>query len=267
MDAERAFRPGLGQILVAQGNVLRAIMLRDIRTRFFGSALGFLITLAWPLTHIVALLLINAGLGRTVPYGESAALWFATGIIPFMAFSYVSRFCVMGMVMNKPLLLLPIVRVTDILFARVILEILSAVIVVIVIGASFWFLGIDFRPIDTIEAAKAFSAAVLLGVGFGIFNGIVAAFLPMWFTAYSLSTIVFWIASGVLFVPDALPEQAAYWLSYNPILQCVEWMRSAYYEGYGAHILDKNYALAWGIGSILVGLALERLVRGTILAG
>jgi capsular polysaccharide transport system permease protein len=267
MDAGRACRPHFFEVLRVQGHVLRAVMLRDVRTRFFGTALGFIVMILWPLTHIVALLLIYTGMGRVAPYGQSVALWFATGVIPFMAFSYVSRFCVLGIVTNKPLLTLPIIRVTDIMFARVILEILSAVIVVIVMMISFWVCGIDFNPIDIIEAVKAFAAAVLLGVGFGIFHSIIAAFLPMWFTAYSLATIVFWIASGVFYVPDALPERAVYWMSYNPILQCVEWMRSAYYEGYGVHILDRNYTIAWAVGSVFAGLVLERLVRGKILAG
>jgi capsular polysaccharide transport system permease protein len=242
-------------------------MLRDIKTRFFGSALGFLVSIGWPLSHIVILLFIYTMMGRTPPYGDSAALWFATGVVPFMAFSYVSRFTVLGMVMNKPLLILPVVRVTDILFARVILEILSSVIVIIVLIIAFWSLGINFTPTNTVEAFRALLVALLLGVGFGIFNSAIASFIPMWFTGYSLSMILFWIASGVIYVPDALPQNAAYWLSFNPALQCVEWMRSAYYEGYGSQILDKTYVIRWGVGSMLVGLVLERLVRGKVLAG
>ena len=53
----------------------------------------------------------------------------------------------------------------------------------------------------------------------------------------------------------------------NPALQCVEWLRSAYYGGYGSNILDKAYVIRWGVGSMLVGLALERLVRAKVLAG
>ena len=264
---DRRLRPGLGQMLAAQGDILYALMLRDVRTRFFGTALGFLVTVAWPLSHLVAIILINAGLGRAAPYGESSALWFATGTVPFIAFSYVSRFCVWGMITNKPMLAYPIVRVTDILFARVVLEILNAVIVVLILAASFWCFGIDFVPMNIVEASKAFLAAILLGVGFGIFNSMIAAFMPLWFALYSVAMIFFWAASGILFVPDALPDQASYWLSYNPVLQCVEWMRSAYYEGYGAHVLDKTYVLVWAIGSIFAGLALERMMRGKILSG
>ncbi len=267
MNAVRSFRPRLTEVLTAQRQVLFAIMLRDIRARFFGSALGFIVMIGWPLSHIVILLIINTAMRRAPPYGNSAALFFATGVVPFMAFSYVSRFTMLGMITNKPVLMLPIVNVSDILFGRVILEILSSVIVILVLVVAFWISGIDFTPTYPIEAFNAFAASVLLGVGIGIFGGIVTAFVPMFFTMYSLSTIVFWIASGVLFVPDALPRQAAYWLSYNPALQCVEWMRSAYYEGYGASILNKDYVINWGIVTLLGGLILERLVRGKVLAG
>jgi capsular polysaccharide transport system permease protein len=268
MTAITSFRPRWrGELLAAQRQVLYAIMLRDIRARFFGSALGFLVMAGWPLSHIIILLVINTALGRAAPYGESQALFIATGVVPFMVFSYVSRFTMLGMITNKPLLLLPIINVNDILFARVILEILSSVIVIIVLAIAFWGFGIDFTPAYTIEAFKAFGAAVLLGVGFGICGGIITAFVPMAFTIYSLSTIVLWVLSGVLVIPDALPEQAQYWLSFNPSLQCVEWMRSAYYDGYGAHILDKTYLIRWGVATVLVGLVLERLMRGKILAG
>lgn len=265
MNANRTLGPK--ELLAAQGQIVYAMMLRDIKTRFFGSALGFLVSVGWPLTHIVALLLVNTAMGRAAPYGDSAALWYATGVVPFMVFSYVSRFTMLGMLLNKPLLTLPVVNLTDILYARLILEILSSVIVIIVLAISFWGLGIDFTPTYTIEAFKAYGASVLLGVGIGILGGIVTAFLPAFFVMYSLSTIVLWLASGVIFVPDALPQQAAYWLSYNPALQCVEWMRSAYYDGFGASILDKTYLIRWGVGTVLAGLVLERLVRGKVLAG
>lgn len=267
MDGDRVTRPGIGQMLAAQRQVLYAIMLRDIRARFFGSALGFLVMIAWPLSHIVALLLVNTAAGRAAPYGESSALFFATGVVPFMVFSYVSRFTMLGMITNKPLLMLPIINVTDILFGRVALEILSAVIVILILALSFWVLGIDFAPTYTIEAFNALAASVLLGVGIGILGGIITAFAPIFFMIFSLFTIVLWMASGVLFVPDALPHQVAYWLSFNPALQCVEWMRSAFYEGYGASLLDKTYLIRWGVLSVLAGLLLERMVRGKVLSG
>jgi capsular polysaccharide transport system permease protein len=252
------------EMLKAQGRILHALMLRDIKTRFFGNEFGFLIALGWPLSHILILLLINAGLGRVAPYGDSAALWFATGIIPFMAFNYMARFIMMGVVLNRPLLSFPVVKIADILFARAIIEFLSAGLVVVIVLTIFWVIGIDFMPADIVQASLALLAMMLLGLGFGVINGIIAAAIPFWITGFMLSMVVFWLSSGILYVPDALPESVRAPLSYLPYLQGVEWMRSAYYEGYGSGILDKTYLVTFGAVALVIGLLCERLVRGKL---
>jgi capsular polysaccharide transport system permease protein len=252
----------LSQTLQAQWRVLYAIMLRDIKTRFGGTAWGYLIAIAWPLSHILILLLINAGLGRVAPYGDNAALWFSTGIIPFMAFSYMSRFIMIGIALNRPLLAFPVVKITDLLFARAILEVLSAGAVILIVSIIFFAMDIDFIPRDITQAFYALFSMMLLGLGFGVFNAIIAGVTNFWITGYAILMMLFWITSGILFVPDALPEVARFYLSYLPWLQGVEWMRSAYYEGYGSGILDKWYLVEFGAGTLFLGLALERLVRG-----
>jgi capsular polysaccharide transport system permease protein len=252
-------------MLQAQGRILVALMLRDVRTRFFGSALGFLIAIGWPLSHIFILLAINTALGRAAPYGDSSALWFATGIVPFMAFQYMSRFTMMGVVLNRPLLSFPVVKVSDILFARAILELLNAGAVVIVTMLIFAFFGIDFIPLDLVQASLAIGACLLLGLGFGIVNGVIAGVVPFWMTGYALFMMLMWVASGVLFVPDALPDVARYYLSFNPALHGAEWMRSAYYEGYGSGVLSKGYMIGFALVMLFLGLGLERMLRGRIL--
>jgi capsular polysaccharide transport system permease protein len=251
-------------MLKAQWRILVAVMLRDIKTRFGGTEWGMLIAIGWPLSHILILLLINAGLGRAAPYGDSAALWFATGILPFMAFNYMARFIMLGIILNKPLLIFPVVKVTDIIFARAIVEILSSSTVILIVFAIFTAMGIDFMPNDIVQASESILVMMLLGVGFGAVNAVIAGMSNFWVTGYALCAILFWISSGIIFVPDALPEAAQYYLSYLPWLQGVEWTRSAYYEGYGTNILDKGYLLSWAVGSIFVGLALERLFRGKL---
>src|SRR5579863_9757128 len=173
-------------MLKAQGRILLALMLRDMKTRFFGNEFGFLLAVAWPLSHILILLLINAGLGRAAPYGDSPALWFATGIIPFMAFNYMARFIMMGVALNRQLLSLPVVKVTDILFARALVEALSAGLVILIVFVIFWALGIDFMPVDIVQASLALLAMMLLGLGLGVVNAIIAAAFPFWITGFAL---------------------------------------------------------------------------------
>jgi capsular polysaccharide transport system permease protein len=252
--------------IMRQRRVLFALMLRNIRTKFFGSGLGYVVAVAWPLSHILILVAMFSYSGRLAPYGDSTALFVATGVLPFQTFSYLSRFMMLGIVRNRPLLAFPEVKILDILFASALLEIMSACCVVITFLIIAWCVGIDALPRDILQASFALGAAMLLGLGCGILNGVIVLAAPGWFIGFTLAIISLWISSGILFVPDALPAVARDILAYNPILQAIEWMRSAYYEGYGAIVLDRTYALSFGVITLFLGLLLERAMRGHLLA-
>ena len=255
-------------MLKAQCRIIVALMLHDIRSRFGGSALGFVaMAIGWPLSHILICIVIYSFIGRAAPYGDSAALWFATGVVPFLAFQYMSRFIVLGVVMNRPLLSFPVVKVTDIVFAGAIIEVLNAGLVVLIVFAIFWALDIDFMPRDVVQASLALLAMMFLGLAWGVVNAIIAAAVRLWFFVVILIQILLWVSSGIVFVPDALPEAARTALSYLPTVQGVEWMRSAYYDGLGANFLDKTYLICFSVVTLFFGLVLERLVRGKLLGG
>ena len=266
MSAEVLRGSDIRDRLATHGRILVALIMRDVTTRFFGSPLGFIIAIAWPVSHIFILIVLNSAAGRAAPYGDDPALFFATGLLPFMCFNYMSRFTMMGVMLNKPLLGYPIVKVGDILIARATLEVLNAAVVVIVTAIILTAMGVDVKPPRPQEAMFALMAMMLLGLGFGIVNGVIAGMFAFWFTPFALFQIVLWIASGVILVPDELPAQARYWLSYNPALIGVEWMRSAYYEGYGlGELLDKRYMLGFSVTTLFIGLLMERAMRGRIL--
>ena len=180
-----------------------------MQTRFFGTALGFIVAILWPVSHIFILILINGALGRPSPYGDSAPLFFATGLLPFMCFNYMSRFTCLGVMLNKPLLGFPIVKVADLLLARGILEVLNAAVVVMVTIVILAAMGVEVWPPRPLEAMYAMLACMTLGFGYGVVNGVIAGIFPFWFTPFSLSQIVLWMASGVIMVPDELPESGA----------------------------------------------------------
>jgi capsular polysaccharide transport system permease protein len=249
-----------------QRRVLFALMLRNVRTKFFGHGIGSLVAIGWPLTHIIITVLVLGLLGRAAPYGDSVALFIATGVVPFQTFNYMSRFMMMSALRNRPLLAFPEVKILDVLLASALLEVLSASCVVIVFMALAWVVGIDPIPRDVVQASYAFGAAILLGLGSGLLNAVLVLALPGWMLSYILVIIILWSASGVVFVPDALPEIARNVLAYNPMLQVIEWTRSAYYEGYGDLILDRGYVIEFGVVTIFLGLLVERLLRGHLLA-
>jgi len=244
---------------------MTAVMLRDMRTRFFDHGLGFLLVSLWPLAHMTILLVIYKFMGRQAPYGDSLNVFFATGLIPTLLFMYVSRFMSLSLILNRPMLAFPVVNVLDILAARAFLEIIAAALTLAFLIGILWSLGDNPFPYNRDEAVLAYLAVVLLAIGMGVLAGVVVMFFKFFATVYALSMIVVYITSGTLFVASALPDALAIPLSWNPVLQAVEWMRTAYYPSYSDRLLDKQYLVGFGLGSLCLGLLLERLFRRKML--
>lgn len=251
--------------LITEKNVLSAVILRDMRTRFFNHGLGFAIVPLWSLTHIVVLIIINTLAGRTAAFGESMPLFLATGLVPTLTFMYVSRFMGYSVLMNRPMLAFPVVTSLDVMIGRACLEVVSSSITLAVIMAILWANGQNPWPFDLEQAVSCYLAVIILAFGCGTLVGVAGMFLPFMLTVWQIALICIYISSGTMFVASSLPDRAATALSYNPVLQCVEWMRTAYYESYSDKLVDPVYVWSFGLVTLFLGLALERVFRRQML--
>ncbi|MGL4242965.1 MAG: ABC transporter permease [Beijerinckiaceae bacterium] len=238
-----------------------ALIMRDIKGRYFGNAWGYVISLGWPLTHIAILMVINRYLGAMQPYGDSALLWYATGIVPFMAFNYTARFIMLGFIQNYPLLSFPIIKPLDIIISRIVVEILSVGIVFCMVFVTLSFFSVDFTPVDFVRAFYALSLCVFGGIGYGLILAIMARISGFWGVIGVLFLIVLWAISGIYFVPSSLPSVALEIFAWNPVMHSVSFFRTAYFDGYASDWLDVAFAVKAGFIAIFLALLTERLLR------
>lgn len=97
----------------------------------------------------------------------------------------------------------------DILLTTALLEILATACLTFVLLILAWFAGIDVMPQDIVQLALALGSGVLLlGLGFGLTNSVIALAAPPWLTGYILVHQLLWFTSGIFFVPNALPTVA-----------------------------------------------------------
>ena len=240
-------------------HVLRALMLRDMRTRFGGSHIGYGIVVLWPVVHVFVLVSIFVFRKLPSPMGLSTALFIATGAVPCLMFQYISREVMKSVIMNKPLTYYPQVKLIDVLFARILVEIVTGFLGLIIVFAILISVGIDPWPVDPFVAVGAYTAAILLGIGVGTINVGIISFFPGWLMGYMLFTIILYITSGVVFLPSMMPDYVYDFLKYNPMVQIIEWMRLAY-EPSGGFKIDYLYVYLWAFGSFTLGMVLERFV-------
>ncbi|MEO0497492.1 MAG: capsular biosynthesis protein [Pseudomonadota bacterium] len=255
----------VGYALREKRDVMNAVILRDVRTRFFNHGLGFLVVPLWPFCHLMAMLAIYGLVGRAVPFGDDLNLFFATGLLPTLIYMYVSRFMAISLLANKPMLSFPVVHLLDIVLARAALEVIGGFLAILMIVGVLVLMGSNPMPNDPGQAVMCLFVVVAFAVGTGIIVSVFVMMQEFAFMGYMLVQIFVYLGSGTLFVTAYLPRQVSEILAWNPVLHAVEWMRTSFYVGYPDQVMDKGYLIGWTLGSIFVGLLLERIMRARLL--
>ncbi len=119
------------QALNVQIRVISALTLRETRSRYGNSKLGFFWALFEPFAHVMVFIAIFSAMRRAVPIGDSIGLFILTGIIPWLLFSKSVNNIMSALNSNKALLGYPQVMPLDIILSRIILDAATFLIVML----------------------------------------------------------------------------------------------------------------------------------------
>jgi capsular polysaccharide transport system permease protein len=268
--SERALRPprqlrsppGFFANLRTQGRVIHALIIRETRTRFGDSKLGYGWALLEPILHILMLSVVFAVMmrGRT-PIGDEFFFFYYTGIIPYHLFVHTSSSMTYAITSNGSLLQLPLVGTFDVLMARGLLELLTDTMVAAILLAGFGAIGLGALPYDLLGVSAAMLMVWLLGCGAGFLNAVITAFAKSWEKIWAQLTRILYFCSGIFYVPGMMPDWIRDMLAWNPVLHAVDWFRSSFFQQYEPHWLDRTYLSAIAVATLLTGFGLERGLR------
>jgi ABC-type polysaccharide/polyol phosphate export permease/Flp pilus assembly protein TadD len=268
--SERALRPrrlpqpppGFFALLKTQGRVIHALIIRETRTRFGDSKLGYGWALLEPILHILMLSLVFAVMmsGRP-PIGDEFFIFYYTGIIPYHLFVHTSTSMTYAVTSNGALLQLPLVGTFDVLMARGLLELLTDTLVAAVLLAAFGAVGLGGLPHDFLGVSAAMLVVWLFGCGIGFINAVITAFSKSWDKIWAQLTRILYFCSGIFYVPGIMPDWIRDILAWNPVLHAVDWFRSSFFQQYEPHWLDRSYLSTVAIVTLLAGFGLERGLR------
>ncbi|WP_298607860.1 ABC transporter permease [uncultured Thiothrix sp.] len=250
--------------LAVQARVVYAFILRDMRTRFGRSRLGYFWAVFEPLTGILALALIFGLIGRGSPINVDIHLFFFTGMIPWTLFS--RGVTMMSNVIEGSVTLLtyPQVKVIDVVIARIILEFSTIFVVCIIYLTVLYFWGIFDRIENLLMSITVLMICLIFGSAFGLVGAVIKLYLAGYNSFQSLLLRVLFFMSGSFFVADSMPQQIREVLWYNPVLHLVEWARSAFFYGFESHFYNPMYPLIWMLCLGFLGLAGERVTRSKL---
>lgn len=244
--------------------VLFALIMREMATRFGGSAMGYLWALIEPVAFIALLSLAFSELAHRPPVGHSFPLFYATGFIAFSYYNDIASLTGRSVHVNQPLLNYPAVTPLDTVLARLILQALTGLAVAALVFAGIFAVFGDPVRIEPVPLMAAFGLGALLGLGVGLVNTTLFALSRGWQVAYGVISRPVMFVSCVFYTFDSLPRgvQAVLW--WNPLVHLVGLMRAGFYPVYRAAYVSELYVFSVALGLIALGLVLMTLMAGSV---
>lgn len=247
-----------------QSRVIWALLLRETQTRFGQSNVGFFWVMLEPLFHTALFSGMFIFLNRSAPIGDSIFLFLITSFIPFFLFQDLSNKTMNAISANQSLLEYPVVKNTDVILARIILEILTYFVVGIIIFILCTVFSLQNFPTNPTQFFFAIVSFVLLGIGLGTIGAVVSILVPVWSKIIALLMRFIYFFSGIMFSVSHLPPEYQIYFLYNPITHAVEMMREGFYFGFTSQVLSYSYLYAWAFTLVFLGFTLEVLLRKSV---
>ena len=254
--------PGFTERLRTQGRVIQALVIRETRTRFGDSRLGYGWALLEPILHITLLwAMFSLLMHGQPPIGTHFFVFYLTGLVPYHLFVHISTSMTYGVTANGPVLQLPLVKPFDVILARGLLEFATDIAVAAILLTGFAACGLPALPHDPWSAASALGVTALLGCGVGFVNAVLQSLLRSWDRLWNNATRLCYFLSGIFYAPGMMPDWARDVLSWNPMLHAIDWVRTGFFDGYQPHWLDRRYLVVAAVVMLMAGMGLERGLR------
>lgn len=251
-----------GDQLITQCRVLAALVLRDFRHRTVHSRFGLLSLFIPQAIQIVTLgIVLSLFNGGHPPIGDHLFFFYATGVMPFYLFIHVIDHSQNIFQDNIGVLQVPVIARLDLVLAMALTELLVGFTTIVVTFGAFELLSYGPRSDNQIEAVYATLSVWLFALGLGLISAVMTNVYKTWSNGWMIVQRFLYVASGVFFLPQSMPEWIREPLVWNPLLQCIEWFRSGFFRSYEPPWLDKSYVLGIAFATTITGLILERALR------
>jgi capsular polysaccharide transport system permease protein len=257
--------------LAIQRDVIFALFLRELRVRFGTYKLGICWAFIEPVAFITVLTAIRtAGFksmgAQTDVHGIPFAIFFMLGFMLYSLFQKVSLQASDAINANRQLFAYRQVRVLDAVLARVLLESIIWLSVIVILTLGLMWLGMNIQMVDFLRFLSAVFGLLLVGFGLGVFFCVVKQRVREMEKVLKILMAPMLFISGVFFSLDQVPAKYRGYLDWNPVLHAIELAREAAYGSYSSIGVSMFFLYSCGIALTFLGLATYRLEWRRIVA-
>lgn len=241
-------------ILVNQCNVLYALILRELQTRFGEYQLGMLWALLEPALQVSVFYLVFS-FAKKASFGTADILVFLTvSFVPWIFFSSILGRIRGAIPANKGLFNYKPVKPIDTVIARILLEFMIYVFVYIFLLSGLGYFGLDVKIENFLGLVGAWCLFALFGGSLGLYLMILETKMPFVKQVVNVIKRFLFFASGVFYTADSIPNPAREILILNPILQFMELFRGVYFDSFTLENVDLMYIGLLTLSLMFLGL-------------
>jgi capsular polysaccharide transport system permease protein len=249
---------GLAASLRVQIRVLHALVCREILTRYGRHNVGFMWLFLEPMLFTLGIIalwtLTSSTHGSNLPIAPFAI----TGYSSVLLWRNGANRCANAITPNRGLLYHRNVRVPDLFFARLILEIAGATMSLFVIATLFIGAGFMDPPRDLLTMAGGWLLLAWFACGLGFVVGSISEQSEVVDRLWHTFTYLVFPLSGAAFMVDWLPQGMQAVALWVPMVNGTEILR----EGYYGPLVKAHYSVLYlvlvNLGLSLLGLCMVR---------
>lgn len=233
--------PSFTQALSIQMRVIRALMMREVISRFGRRNLGVLWLIGEPMLFTVAVTTLwrAAGLHHGSPLPIEA--FAVTGYSSVLMWRNTASKCNSAIHSNLKLLFHRNVRVLDVFLTRILLEMAGATTSFAVLGVAIVSLGLVAPPDDLLKVVGGWLMLAWFGGALGLALGTANAYSELVDRFWHPISYVMFPLSGAAFMVDWLSPTTQAYVSWLPMVHGVEFVR----EGFFGNVVATHHNLPY----------------------
>ena len=256
-----AMEAGPGSFLKSlrvQWRVIRALLMREVITRFGRENLGVLWLIAEPATFTlgVSALWTAAGLnhGSSLPIVAFAI----TGYSSVLMWRNTASRCNSAILQNFNLLYHRNVQVIDVFITRIILELAGTTASFTLLSLFFIAIDVISPPVDLLQVVGAWLMLAWFGASLGLVLGSATAYSELVDRIWHPTSYLLFPLSGAAFMVEWLPQRGQDVVLLLPMVHGVEMLREGYFGDTVRTHYDLSYMALCCLVLTLIGLLLVR---------
>jgi capsular polysaccharide transport system permease protein len=248
-----------------QLRVIRALMIRELSTRFGRENIGFLWMMVEPLLFAVMVSIVWTILrGSTEHSGISTAAFVATGYIPLTLFRHALSRSVKIFSVNSSLMYHRQIKILDFIFVRFLIEMIGSMMAFLFIMVVFVFVGLMPLPANPPLLLAGWLEYALFTLALTLILAPLSEQSEFWEKIVPVTTYIMIPFSGAFTMNSWLAPSAREYLLWSPFVDAMEMIRGGVFGDLVNPIYDPVIPLVASLVCMVIGLAMCRRIRRTL---